>query len=140
LRYLKAWSLGRDDIYWGQLSDEQNGVISKNFCALFFPEMADEAKQFRSIASSVYRECSEFVHGNPKAISKLPQTLEFRKETILDWANKLDTMCLVITFVFTVRYLVELKPEVKESVKEIILAQLGQLEPVRDHLGGAVGG
>lgn len=140
LRYFRGWALGREDIFWTRLSDTENGVISKNFCKLFFAELVDEAPRFRSLASTVYRECSEFVHGNPQATSTLPDTLQFKSETTLDWANKLDTMCLVITFVFSVRYLVELPAESSENVKEYILAQIGHLEPIREILGGVVGG
>lgn len=140
LRYFKAWALGREDIFWTRLSDPENGVMSKNFCTLFFSELADEAPQFRSLATTVYRECSEFVHGNPKAISTLPETLQFKKETALDWSNKLDTMCLVITFTFSVRYLTELSSEARENVKDRILAQIEYLEPIREILGGVAGG
>lgn len=140
LRYFRGWELGREDIFWARLSDSENGVISKNFCTLFFSELADEAPRFRILASTVYRECSEFVHGNPQATSTLPDTLQFKKGAPIDWANKLDTMCLVITFVFSVRYLVELPAESRENVKEYILAQIGHFEPIREVLGGVVGG
>lgn len=139
-RYFRGWLLGKEDIYWSRLSDSENGVMSKNFCTLFFSELAAEAPHFRNLATTVYRECSEFVHGNPKATSTLPETLQFKKETVLDWSNKLDTISLVITFIFSVRYLVELPAESHEKIKECILAQLGNLEPIREVLGGVVGG
>lgn len=140
LRYFRGWVLGREDIFWNRLSDSENGVMSKNFCTLFFSELADEAPHFRNLAVTVYRECSEFVHGNPQATSTLPETLQFKKDTLLDWANKLDTMHLVIIFIFSVRYLAELPATSRENVKEHILAQIGHLEPVREIFGGVVGG
>ncbi len=140
LRYFKSWTLGREDIFWARLSDADSGVMSKNFCTLFFSELADEAPHFRSLATTVYRECSEFVHGNPKAISTLPETLQFKKETALDWSNKLDTMCLVVIFTFSVRYLTELSSEAREDVKDSILAQIEHLEPIRQIFGGVAGG
>lgn len=72
LRYFRGWALGREDIFWTRLSDSENGVLSKNFCTIFFSELVDEAPGFRTLASTVYRECSEFVHGNPLATSTLP--------------------------------------------------------------------
>lgn len=140
LRYFRKWELGKEDIFWSRLSDVENGVMSKSFCSLFFSELADEAPRFGKLATTVYRECSEFVHGNPQATSKLPETLLFKKETLLDWTNKFDTMYLVITFIFSVRYLVELPDASRENIKEHILAQIGELEPVREIFGGAVGG
>lgn len=140
LRYLQGWALGKEDIFWARLSDSENGVMSKNFCTLFFPELADEVPRFRILAGTVYRECSEFVHGNPQATSTLPDTLQFKKERTIDWSNKLDSMCLVITFIFSVRYLVELPAASRENAKGHILAQIGHLEPIREVLGGVVGG
>ena len=140
LKYFRGWELSKEDIFWNRLSDDQDGVMSKNFCKLFFSELSDEAPRYRNLATTVYRECSEFVHGNPKATSTLPDTLQFKKEAPLDWANKLDTMCLVITFIFSVRYLAELPIESCENIKECILTQIGNLEPIREVLGGVVGG
>lgn len=140
LRYFRKWELGQEDIYWSRLSDPESGVLSKNYCSLFFSEIADEAPQFGKLATTVYRECSEFVHGNPKATSTLPDTIQFKKETVIDWANKLDSMCLVISFIFSARYLVELPIAKRERTKEYLLAQLGHIEPIREILGGVVGG
>lgn len=136
----RQWLLGRGDIVWARLSNPDDGVISKTFCTLFFPEISDESPHFRTLATTVYRECSQFIHGNPQAASTLPETIQLKKETLFDWANKLDTMCLVITFTYTVRYLVCLPAEAREMVREPILSQLGHLESIRLILGGVVGG
>ena len=139
-RLFLGWSLGRADITWTRLADTQEGVLSKNFCSLFPLDLADHAQNYRTMASTVYRECSEFVHGNPSANSKLPEFLEFKKETALDWCSKLDTMYLVCVFLFSVRYLQGLTPKQLEKVKPDVLDQLAHLAPIRDCLGGVIGG
>lgn len=133
-RQFLLWSLGRADISWSRLSEAQEGVLSKNFCNIFPLDLADHAQSYRAMATTVYRECSEFVHGNPSANSKLPEFLEFKKETVLDWCSKLDTMYLVYVFLFSVRYLPSLNLEKKENVKSDVLEQLAHLAPIRDCL------
>lgn len=139
-RLFLGWSLGRADISWSRLADAQEGVLSKTFCSLFPLDLAEHAQSYRTMATNVYRECSEFVHGNPSANSKLPEFLEFKKEAALDWCNKLDTMYLVCVFLFSVRYLQVLTPEQLEKVKTDVLDQIAHLTPVRDYLGGVTGG
>lgn len=139
-RQFLNWTLGRGDISWSRLSDPEEGVLSKSFCGLFPIDLSDHAKSYRTMATSVYRECSEYVHGNPSTNSKLPVFPEFRKEIVLDWCSKLDTMYLVCIFLFSVRYLTELSPEQLEKVKPDLLDQVSHLTQIRDYLGGAIGG
>lgn len=139
-RLFLAWTLGRADISWSRLSDAEEGVLSKNFCNLFPIDLSEHAKNYRTMATTVYRECSEYVHGNPAANSKLPDFPQFSKSIVLDWCDKLDTMCLVCIFLFSVRYLAELQPSQAEAVKADIMDQLSHLAPVRDFLGGSIGG
>jgi hypothetical protein len=139
-RQFLLWSLGRADITWNRLSEVQEGVLSKNFCNIFPLDLSEHAQSYRAMAITVYRECSEFVHGNPSAKSKLPEFLTFKKEITLDWCSKLDTMYLVFSFLFSARHLHTLAPESKESIKFDLLEQLGHIAPVRDCLGGVTGG
>lgn len=139
-RLFLAWTLGRADISWSRLSDPDEGVLSKNFCNLFPIDLSEHAKSYRTMATSVYRECSEYVHGNPTANSKLPEFPQFSKAIVLDWCSKLDTMYLVCVFLYSVRYLTELQPDQLEKVKADVLDQLSHLAPVRDFLGGSIGG
>lgn len=139
-RLFLAWKIGRDDIYWSRLSDPEEGVLSKNFCNLFPIDLSEHAKSYRTMATNVYRECSEYVHGNPTANSKLPEHPKFNKNIILDWCNKLDTMYLVCVFLFSVRYLTELQPKQIENIKSDVLDQLSHLTAIRDFLGGSTGG
>jgi hypothetical protein len=139
-RLFLGWSLGKADILWSRLADAGEGVLSTNFCNLFPLDLAEHAKSYRTMAVNVYRECSEFVHGNPSANSKVPDFLEYKKETVLDWCSKLDTMYLVCIFLFSVRYLPGLSPAQLEVVKTDVLDQISHLAPVRDHLGGVING
>lgn len=138
-RYFRGWRAGKDDIFWSRLSDPENGVLSKNFCNLYFPELGDHVSTFRNMAAAVYRECSEFVHGNPLASAKLPVKLSFKRELPLEWASKFDSMHLIVVFLFSMRYLKELPDVSKEKIKDHLLQQVGHLEQIRGLLGGAVG-
>jgi hypothetical protein len=139
-RYFRSWQLGNDDISWSRLSDLDTGVLSKSFTKLFFPELDEHVVEFRVMALSVYRECSEYVHGNPNTTATLPLVLSLKEGVVLDWANKLDTIALIVTFTFVSRYLRDMPNEPRESIKEYVLDQLGYLGPIRGLLGGTVGG
>ncbi len=61
----KLWKIGRFDMSWTQIVDEQNGIFGKQFIGVYAEEL-DETKssELLTIAKIIYRECSEYVHGN----------------------------------------------------------------------------
>ncbi|MES2687927.1 MAG: hypothetical protein V4706_13980 [Pseudomonadota bacterium] len=140
IRLFLGWKLGRENIVWNRLVDKEQGIFSKSFCGLFFEDLVEETLQYRTMACTVFSECSQYVHGNPSSTAKLPQSLMFQRETVLEWALKLDTMHLVVSFAYASRYLMELDDAQKEIVKHDLLDQLGTIESVRLVLGGAAGG
>lgn len=102
---LRLWERGGRDTYWSEVMDENNGILSLNFTRAFFPELKDEIAHFRAITKKVYRECSEFVHGNNSVIQSLPETLEFNQELFEIWHQKASVMIRVILFVLNLRFL-----------------------------------
>lgn len=125
---LRAWRARRQDIVWSKLIDENNGVLSKSLVSLFSPEVEQHATTFRVICEKVYRECSEYVHGNHHTHALLPQDISFDQATFRDWCTKSDTFKLVCLFCYTYRYC--------ELVKGNGLANIGQ--PIGDALGHIV--
>ncbi|HFK5510447.1 hypothetical protein CMU59_13715 [Elizabethkingia anophelis] len=102
---LNLWKLGERDTYWSELMDENKGVFSNKFCKAFFPELKDEIKHFNAITLKVYRECSEYVHGNHSVISKIPNNLVYSAELFLEWNSKADIIKRIVLFTFCLRYL-----------------------------------
>lgn len=137
---LRVWLKGESDMNWNSLVSKESGVLSKNFVKAFCEDMADHANTYQSMAERVYRECSEFVHGNADTHRSLPEEIKFSPEVVLLWCAKADTILLVIAFAFSSRYLSDLNVEQLERMKPILLDTLGHIEGIRSRLGGAVGG
>jgi hypothetical protein len=127
----RMWAKDSKDINWNALKDTQSGVFSANFIRAFNPEFSDSAKQFLAIAEAVYRECSEFVHGNAGTHTIIPSDIRFQEEIFLSWHQKAATMRLAIIFVFSARYLNYVTKEAADRLEPIITDVLGNLPPVQ---------
>ncbi len=130
---LRLWMKGGRDTYWAEICDDDKGIFSHNFCVAFFPELKDEIKHFKVLATKVYRECSEYVHGNISTQSKVPDTLNYSDELIKEWNEKADTMKSILTFAFCLRYLPYLSEKEKKVVESCVLDQLSHVEPIRSY-------
>lgn len=124
-RELRAWKARKQDIVWGKLIDENNGILSKALISLFCPQLEQHAASYRVICEKIYRECSEYVHGNHHTHALLPQEISFNQLTFREWCAKSETFKLVCLFCYTYRY--------SEIVAITGLANIGQ--PIGDALG-----
>ena len=126
------WSKDKKDINWATLKNQENGIFSINFIRAFNPNLADSGKQYSAIAESVYRECSEFVHGNYFTHQNLPNDISFNEEVFSAWHKKSSTMRLAIIFAFASRYLNHIKPQKMIIIEPVIMDVLGHLQPIQD--------
>lgn len=124
-RELRSWRAKKKDIVWAQLIDDETGVLSKTFVSLFATSLVDHAPSYRAIAERLYRECSEYVHGNHHTHLLLPEDLTYDQATFRDWCSKAQTLKLVCLFCFTFRY--------SEKIAGTKLVAIGS--PIGDALG-----
>jgi hypothetical protein len=89
-RELREWQRGQRDSNWAALCDVENGILSKPFVRLFSEGLANEAAQYRASAAAVYRECSEYVHGNAHTHRALPEKLVFDENSFDSWQADWD--------------------------------------------------
>lgn len=127
----RLWSRGSKDINWSALKDLQSGVFSANFIRAFNPDFSDHGKQYQAIAENVYRECSEFVHGNAGTHVTLPSDIRFQEEAFSSWHEKAATMRLVIVFAFSARYLNYVNKDATDRLEALVLDALGTLGVVQ---------
>jgi hypothetical protein len=119
---LNLWKIGERDTYWNEVAGinkdtkQVQGIFSTKFCKAFFPELKNEIAPFFAITTKVYRECSEYVHGNKGVIDKIPDKLEYSKELFYEWNKKADIIKRIVLFTFCLRYLKHLK---QEEIKKI---------------------
>jgi len=135
---LREWLRGERDLNWKALAGAEIGILSKNVLRLYSDLFQDEAPVYRSSAEAVYRECSEFIHGNAAANSVLPATIEFDAKTFALWHRKADVVRLVVTFALAARYLVELSEAERTKLEHGVLDILGHSKSVRLVLGAPV--
>ena len=132
---LNLWKIGERDTYWTELMDKDKGIFSPKFCRAFFPDLKSEVTHFSAITSKVYRECSEYVHGNQTIIEKLPQSLEYSKELFYEWNEKADVIRRIILFSFCLRYLKSMSTDNINKIENSIadefksITQINQLIP-----------
>lgn len=128
----RMWSKDTKDINWNSIKSTDTGVFSANFINAFNCEFSEFSKQYSAIAEAVYRECSEFVHGNAKTHISLPSDISLNKDICLSWHDKSRTMRLVIIFAFSARYLNYIDSVGMNAVEHPILDALGHLAIVQD--------
>lgn len=129
---LRVWLRGRRDINWRPLVSPDDGVLSKFFIDAFFDTLGDEAANYRAIAERVYRECSEYVHGNAATHDALPEQLRFVSTVFSDWHEKAASTRLVISFALAARYLEGLNKDERNSMEAIVLEQLRHVTIIRE--------
>lgn len=128
---LRLWMQGQQDIFWQSLIDHDNGIFSKKFVGAFNPQLVEESFVYREMARTVYRECSEFSHGNFITQVTLPEKLEFSKDIFEGWHDKAETACLVVMFGLCVRYLCFFDAGQRTSVESSIMEHLGYVSTIR---------
>lgn len=128
----RLWMDDKSDVNWSKFINNDNGVFSQQFVNVFCPPLVDESNIYLKLAKNVYRECSEFVHGNFHTQAKLENSFEFNKTLFIDWHEKAETVAILIMFVFCVRYLLTInKSSNMERLEPGILEYLGHISSIR---------
>ncbi|WP_421387249.1 hypothetical protein [Agrobacterium tumefaciens] len=131
---LRNWLRSRQDIVWSAIIDKENGIFSVNFIRAFCDELADGNKTYLTLAEKVYRECSEYVHGNAHTFST-PQKVTFNRDVFLEWNSKAESIWLCFLFAFLVRYSDALDETARTNIEQIMMENLGTLKFVRAMYG-----
>lgn len=131
---LREWMVGIRDTSWANLTDKECGVFSQRRCLAFCPTLADEAAHFGSIAKKLYRELSQFVHGNMAFEPLLPEKLQFENALFNEFHKQADMVAYVTSYALTVRFVPELERCNFDLLDSHLAARLGHLEVVRDLL------
>lgn len=127
----RLWLAKSKDIYWSSLTHLDTGVFSNTFSTAFNADFSDERMHYQNLASSVYRECSEYVHGNAHTHANLPVQVEYDQSVVSAWCDKADTIQLVVAFAFAMRYVNHLPPESFTHAEPLIRERLGHLSAVQ---------
>ena len=133
--YFWHWKRGFRDIGFKGLVDNDKGIFSQLFLSSFSEEMREAAKQYKVLTETTYRECSEYVHGNPNTHYLNASDLEFNDLCFRQWHQHLDTIYLSFLFCFFARYELSLGSKIKVDLEDQLLANLGHHKYIQDFFG-----
>lgn len=132
---LHEWLQRRADTKWSVLIDVENGLFSKRFAKAFFAELAPFAMSQKEMAEKVYRECSQFVHGNPETSTR-EKVLNYDDGLVLIWIAKADVISDLVTFAFCLRYLRDLDEVALSRIESSTMKRLEHFSEIRTIFGG----
>ncbi|MDO3409736.1 hypothetical protein QWJ34_08170 [Saccharibacillus sp. CPCC 101409] len=130
---LKLWMIGKEDVFWNKVIDKESGIFSNDFITCFGEGFLEASDGYRILAQEVYRECSEFTHGNYRTQIYLPSSLEFNEELFLEWHDKAESIRVVITFCLCARYLNEVSSIGLYKLEAMISQYLGNLKYIQNY-------
>lgn len=129
----RLWQAGKYDMSWTKLMDDQNGIFGVEFIRAYANDV-DEARsmELRTIAIKVYRECSEFVHGNYEKISILSEKLIYSEKMFDQYASYFESIKYVISMALFIRFREIFNiPDNLRGLEAIIMDNLGMISEVQ---------
>ncbi|PFA22246.1 hypothetical protein CN373_10825 [Bacillus cereus] len=116
------WKVNDYDMKWSTLKDPDNGLLSKKYFSLFLGDI--EVSELIEKFKTVYRECSEYVHGKYKYMHTIgEQKILYQKEKIETWASMFIDIVKLLNILYTIRfteYANSFADDKKISLKEIL--------------------
>ncbi|MFT5661258.1 MAG: hypothetical protein ACI9TV_001904 [Sulfurimonas sp.] len=131
------WLNGENDIKWAKLINEENGVLSKRFSKAFFYELEEIINEYNGKAKKVYREMSEYVHGNSDTWQKSGLSLKYNEELKNKYFELFKEVSEILLFVLNCRYLKSFDADKIDSISEFLIEDLGHITEIREFLNGA---
>jgi hypothetical protein len=124
------WLSGKTDIKWSKIIDKENGVLSKRFANAFFPELIQSAEEYNHLASAIYRQLSEFVHGNYETWESSGLILLKNDVLIDEYFEYFLKVKDILLFSLCFRHL-KMLPIEKIDLMTFILEELGHNKSIR---------
>lgn len=128
------WSKSSKDLNWSIINDPDNGVLSHRFYNAFFPEIKEDAPRYQTKAKDLYRDLSEYVHGNHHTWSLDKKALKIEKSEIQLYKKCLLTFNEIAMFALTLRFFKNFDKNNIEHIEPIILQNLNHILPIHDYL------
>lgn len=128
-QYLQ-WKNESYDVYWSNITDPDSGLYSKTFASVFCPELLNHIHLIGTMAKSLYRECSEYVHGNYRVLNTFSEQLEYIDVKTKTFYEKLENLRYIIEFSLFVRFNRELGHEGIIDLEAQIMEYMGHLQEI----------
>lgn len=131
----KEWLAGSGDIKWSKIIDADNGVLSDRFFLAFFPKVCEHAREYNSRAKTIYRNLSEYVHGNSETWKECGLILERNPALEKKYFSCFSEVSEILLFLIFCRYANEFKDGQVEDLS-YIFENLNHIAPIREFFGG----
>lgn len=102
--YLREWINGKRDVFWSQIVDIENGILSKRFCDAFLPEAKSSVEAFNSDARNVYRVLSEYIHNGYDLSQRENLKIEYSQLKFDLFIQRFSQCSTIIKYASVVRY------------------------------------
>ena len=129
---LRNWFTGQQDVNWKATADEETGLFSNQFISPFTKELAKNAKQYREIASRVFRELSEYVHGNFGTFQNSDETHKIDNDIVKVWFERCEAVQICLLYSYACRYLGTENQKFRDEVEHIFIDRLGHLSGIQE--------
>jgi hypothetical protein len=130
----RLWQADHYDITWGHLSGDE-GVLSQRFVLAFGDEdWQDVAREFRERARIVYRNCSQYVHGNASTAEDVPSVISFSEVTFRAWHEACNEVMAICHAALAIRFLTSFTETELAALEPVLLEYLGDREQFRRYL------
>jgi hypothetical protein len=127
----RRWSMNKYDMHWAEITDIEKGVFCKDYFEAYSPEFTEYSLELLNICKQLYRELSEYTHGNLLATQTLPAEIIFNEEIFIDINQKIDSIRHLITFLFFIRYKNILSNKAVHDLENPIMDVIGNYPEVQ---------
>ena len=131
---LAEWVAGNKDIFWSQLVDYDNGVLSTRYTKAFFPELSIEIGSFNAKARETYRGLSEYVHGNKATLATTEESLRYSADLMTMWFDHFHSATETVLIALSVRFLKELDDDSISTIAAATRDRIGYIAPIREYI------
>lgn len=136
----RLWKAGKIDMSWTQLMDRENGIFSVQFIQTYANDVDEiRSMELLTIAKDIYRECSEFVHGNYVKLAMLPDHIAYNEKMTDQYIKCFESIKYVICMALFIRFRETLNnPDNLIKLEPLIFDSIGMLPEIQllYHKGG----
>ena len=118
---------------WNQIVDPQKGIFGKEYISSYARDLDDNRSiELLTIAKSVYRECSEYVHGNYNKLILLSDNLDYNEENVDRYIGIFESMQYLICMSLMIRFReIFDKKENLVKLESVVMDNLGTLPEIQ---------
>uniref|UniRef100_UPI003137BE9D hypothetical protein n=1 Tax=Fluviicola taffensis TaxID=191579 RepID=UPI003137BE9D len=128
------WTKSSKDLNWSTINDFDNGILSHRFCNAFFSELKEKNEEYFTKAKELYRDLSEYVHGNHHTWIIGSEAIKIEIDEINLFNQSLKSFFEIANFALCLRYLKSLNRSQLEQVEPIIMQTLNHVPSILQHL------